>query len=258
MAALFLMLIGAANIDAQKFYVTLGGGYAFSAPGNVIGVNYISSVNNNLAINRENVYGTFGKGFNTNVVFGYMIEDYIGIEAGFSYLNVEGFETKFDDPRYSGLFYYTEHNANMSRVFAAIKITGGQRIKPYAKCGFVYGVGTEVKIDAITQPFIGYSTYLGGSSPGWFGALGVEYKLKGSLWVFLEGNVLYQVYSPGKLKLYGLTNTNTYELVDEWSSLNSNQLLRTTFPFSSIGINAGVKFLLGGKKNNAPATPEAK
>ena len=243
----FITQINTTHLSAQKFYATLAGGYAFSAPGNVIGTNYIFDLTNPSATRQENVYGTLGRGFNTSAIIGYMLTDYIAVETGYSYLAMEGHETGTGDPRYPEFYYLTELNSKMSRVFAALKITGGIRFKPYCKLGFMYGIGTEVTIDGVSVPYVSFNTYSGGSAPGGLGALGVEYKLKGRFWIFLEGNILYQVFSPDKLEVYDLTDTNTYELVDNWQTNNATQKLRQTFSFSSIGINAGIKFSFGGK-----------
>jgi hypothetical protein len=236
--------------QAQKFYAVAGAGYAFSAPGNVLGSNFIPTGDSILSVDLENVYGTYGKGFNTGIGIGYMITDFIGIEVASSYLKSEKYELKSGDPRYPGLLYLTVLNAKMLRILAAVKITGGNKVKPYCRIGFIYGIGMQVTQDDVTWPDISSDKYYGGTAPGWLGAIGVDWALLKKLSFFCEGNFILQNYFPAKREIKNDLGTYSYDLVDKMNSANDTQRLKPSFPFSSIGINAGIKFSFGRKKKD--------
>ena len=151
-SVIFVVATVSFHAEAQKFYATLGGGYAFSAPGNIMLVNYNYTGPFGWSNKEENIYGTYGKGLTTNASVGYMLADFIGIEIGCSFIKTEQYEYQTNDFRNISFMYLTVMNSKITRIFSAVKITGGKRIKPYVKCGFVYGIGTEVTIDDVTSP----------------------------------------------------------------------------------------------------------
>jgi hypothetical protein len=131
----------------------------------------------------------------------------------------------------------------------------------------VLGIATEAQYEdeyninntCVISPYIVTHKFSGGSSSGWFGTFGINFSAEEKTSFFFEANVYRQQFEPVKetVEACGAT-TLTYDLVDNPNPANPNEKQKPSFPFSSIGINAGVKFLLGGKKQNAASPSPVK
>jgi len=146
----------------------------------------------------------------------------------------------------------------MFRIIPALKITGGDHIRPYAKFGFVIGTGTSIKFDVngiIDNALVSGTEELSGHvSTGWLGAFGVDFRANDKLSVFIEVNAITQSWIPEKdVSRYSYTagnitttETETHNFVDVVPYNSSGLTLAPVEPFSSLGINAGIKLLFGG------------
>jgi hypothetical protein len=149
----------------------------------------------------------------------------------------------------------------------SLKLTWGEKHKPYIKLGIILGIATEAQFDdeynvgntCVISPYIITHKFSGGSSIGWQGTFGMNFLEEENISFFLEANVCRQHYEPVKetVEECGAT-TLTYDLVDKPNPANPDEKPKPEFPFSSIGINAGVIFLLGTKKKDTPQPAEVK
>jgi hypothetical protein len=243
---LFLLPLSATVVTSgQSLYLNLGVGYAFPSASQVIDRNHSSSFD-------ENVYGSYGKGFNFGAGIGVMFSDYIGAELGFSYLAGATYEVMDEAVLYS-------YDGSMFRIKPALKITAGDNVKPYAKFGVVFGLGTKVNVDISgvdgNNIITGKEEYSGGVPTGWLGAFGIDFHAGDNFSVFVEMETISQSWTPQKYDesiTYTNGNVSVTEvesriLVDNRPNGASGQALAPVEPFSSIGINAGIKLFLGGK-----------
>jgi len=238
-------MTSAIAMNAQP-YLNVGVGYAFPAASEVIDVSRISNVN-------ENIYGSFGKGFNFGAGIGTMFSSYAGAEIGFSYLAGSHYEIHDD------ALLYTVHG-NMLRIIPALKFTIGENVKPYMKFGFIFGLAPEVEIEVEGSQgdnfYSGTEEYSGGSSFGWLATLGADFPASSSVSVFAELNLVSQSYIPEKFESVitrtngsvAITTVDSRVLVDEVPDNSSGQSLAPVMPFSSFGVNAGIRIGFGSKE----------
>ena len=231
--------------------------------------------------------GSFGKGIQAGGTFGYMFTEHIGAELGIGNLLGAGITSKNN---YTSEYIDLTNSANnttntssseetatgkMLRFIPALKITAGNgKAKPYMRTGLVIGVGAKV-IDAIKPispptggAFAVEAEYSGGIALGFSGGLGVDFKLSSHFGIFAEGGIITQRWAPKKAELtkYTIdgidylptltTDEKETEFVDSYTSGSYNSSLPTKqlkifLPFSSAGINVGVHFSFGGKKESA-------
>ncbi len=263
MAAVFSAV--ALITNAQGVYVNLGLGYNLNAAKQVIGVN---QTDNTIAgtSSMEIKTGSYGKGFGFGLGLGYMFNENIGAEASFSMLFGSKYKTTYSDDQ--GVTGNGEVKGKIMRITPALKVTGGEKMKPYAKFGLVIGVGAKGDL-TYTETGVGYTykdtrKYSGGTSIGWMGAFGVDFELSDMIGIFLELNSINQTWAPEKnewsrnvtsgISTQSESGTQTY--VDKLSGAQSqsaifgvnNQELKDYNPFSSFGIHVGAKLSFGGSK----------
>ena len=243
---LFLLSAFAVTLaSGQNLYLNLGAGYAFPSASQVIDVSHTST-------NNENVYGSFGKGVNIKGGIGLMFSDHLGAELGFSYLIGSSYVVVDDAVLYT-------YKGKMFRIMPGLKFTFGDDVKPYAKFGVVFGLGGEVEAEvngiAGNNVITGTEKLSGGSSAGWFGAFGIDFRAGDNLSVFVELEGISQSWTPEKYDEsitlvngnVAVTQVESRILVDNLPDGASGQSLAPVEPFSSIGINAGIKLSFGSK-----------
>lgn len=237
-----LVLFVAYATQAQYFTLKIAGGYAgagFLKSEGVIGPKIdpfhpdvdaltpmanITDTMNGKAATYKAIRGSYGQGWNMTLGLGYMINRYIGVDLGVSYL--KSATISCDQTRqltlYTGLnyaaipYYLTAHittNAFGISLMPSINIQGakpGWKVYPYARVGIslpVYGGLTDkVKIDVQDNPlqskidtapfFLGKHTDVtlktkGTVSIGINGAVGVKYDALPFLSIFAEVNGQY-------------------------------------------------------------------
>jgi len=288
---LFVALLSS-GLFAQGFYISANTGYAFnmnpqqgwfSDSHRETIHNYFTGDYSSTTTYKEIKFG-LGKGLNFGGSVGYMFNDYLGLDLGFSYLL--GAETKVKDSYHSQDIYqdHTEdyysvsNNKLYSRMFTitpSILITPNfQKINPYLKMGVVLGVGS-IYWEAVSErsstgqvtPTSSTSEYAskfnGGVAIGVNASVGVEYNISDKLSIFGELNLTGMTYNPKKMEntkstvdgvdqLPNMTtrdketdfvkkHTETNQPVNEDEPKQQSLL---SFPFSSAGVNFGVKFNL--------------
>ena len=238
--------------NAQGAYVNVDVGYNLSAGSAVLGTNETTS-------NEEIVKGSFGKGISFGLGVGYMFNENVGAEIGFSYLSGSKFEFTDNDGTTSST---TEAKGKMMRITPALKVTAGESIKPYAKFGVVIGMAPKIEAEETGSTGFGGSftstdELSGGMAIGLMGAAGVDFKLSDMISIFVELNSISQSWAPDKDKwthtesVGGLSDSQSgtinYEDNISASNTDPNVGLKMNQPFSSFGIHAGVKLSFGGK-----------
>jgi len=278
LAMLFIAVFIGANTFAQGLYVNAGAGYGFPAACYLMEDNYVYHYDEGGSSWDYEIVkgsGSFGKGIQPGIIIGYMFNPNVGAELGVSYLLGGKIESKDE---YHG-FYGTEtreatHKGTMLRFTPALKMTvGNGNIKPYMRAGLVIGAAGKVKT---TQTNTGSgevksvveereSEYTGGISLGFAGALGADFMLSDNIGLFAELGVITQSYAPkkGEWTKYTVDGVDklgeleTYdkeiEFVDSFSDSDDSfdedspmKALKMYFPFSSVGVNIGVRIALGG------------
>ena len=242
---LFLALLSSTTLFSQGFYVTAGGGYAFTMNGQRTGIGneksestYNYQTNNSTSSSTiESVSLSYGKGFNFNGALGYMFNEYVGIDLGFNYL----FGGKTVTESYSkhteilqssnNVFENTNKTSNYSRMFRVIPsliVTPNfDKINPYIKIGAVIGFGSfyaESNRESLkngshqsTSSYISKSN--GGVAFGFNSALGVTYDFSERMSLFGEVNYIGMTYAPHK----SIRTKWEVDGVDQLPNLPTNQ-----------------------------------
>lgn len=323
-----VLCLAATSLHTQAQYFTLraAGGYAFPGLQRSEGIMgpkvdpYSPEKDGLLAMSNINdsvpsfkiVNGSYGQGGNFTFAFGYMINNYIGVEMGLSYLKSAKIscdqtreltiQTGFGNPpAYSAVGYFMnahiETQAFGLSLMPALIVQGakpGWKVYPYGRLGIslpVYGaLKHTISIDVedrlfseapalanlINQSpfFLGRKTEVeleteGTVSLGFNGALGVAYRPLPYLAITAEINGQHLVTraksaeitkwdTDGNSRLQDRGTYRTqFHFVDELNNESNNadynaaydknkakDDLRPTGPFSNIGFNVGVNFLL--------------
>ena len=248
------ILLISANLQAQKFYITAGGGYAFNmnaqkgwfANSKRERTRNTVTGNTSSTNTQEGVNFGLGKGVSFGGSVGYMFNDYLGLDLGFNYLY--GAETNSEqsfhrkDIYSSGTedYYDVSKNklyARMFNVTPSILITPNfEKFNPYLKLGVVLGFGSlywesNSESSSTGQVTPTYSTnssileYNGGLALGVNASVGAEYNLTENLGIFGELQLIGMNYSPKKMVttkstkngVDQLPNMTTYEKETEFS-----------------------------------------
>jgi opacity protein-like surface antigen len=247
-ALTIIITITALQLSAQKLYVSAGGGYGLSIIKNTTNINKtivhssiiystwdgISTVESNNVhwINEVKLFkgtGSYGKGFQTGVTVGYMINDYLGAEVNICYLfGSEIQESRTTTFRRSGIIYTdlvnpannitdftsfsdltdNKSKASMLRIIPGMRITFPDwKVKPYLKVGLVIGVACKLGKNTVysisnepadTSAVEETYKYTGGTSLGFAGGLGASMEVIKNLTVFAEAGVILQNWCPQK------------------------------------------------------------
>lgn len=219
---------------SQRLYFNTGLGYNLTAGSGIIQINPTNQ-------GVKNWYGSYGEGLIGAMGLGYMVNENLGCELGFSILAGKTFDYSFN----SNLRSYRYSNiGKMKRLIPALKITFGSKLKPYAKIGGVLGLKPEI-IKTVNQYIDKYS---GGTSIGFMSALGVDIQSNESVSIFVEIVTISQSWAPKKIEIETPNSHTTIYYVDKryyGSGSNPEERLKVFFPFGSVGINAGIKMTFG-------------
>lgn len=242
------------TVNAQGLYLNVGLGYNLAAGKQLIGTNTTSS-------SIEGVYGSYGKGISPDLGVGFMFSEHVGAELGFSYLLGGKYETTDNDGSTTST---TEAKAKMLRIIPAIRVTTGETVKPYARFGIVIGMMPKADVEETgsttvsgfgSTSFTNTDKYTGGSSIGFLGAAGVDFKLSDMLAIYAELNSITQSWAPNKREStmvssaggVSVSESSTTNFEDNVPDNSTGIGLKYFEPFSSFGIHAGVKLMFGGK-----------
>jgi len=268
------MFISLFSIAAySQFYINVGGGYNLGIANQSLLHNY-ESTNNIVKI--ENVKTSLGKGANFGLNIGYMFNGNIGIDLQCTYLlgdEATG-ESKSTYTFYNTKYYDYEKisiKSQMIRVNPSIIIASGfDKLDPYARFGVILGFGSvtytnlneEYENNILENKVIEKWKYNGGMAFGLSSALGLMYHISDLISVYGELDLVSMSYAPtkgvmteytvnGADKLPDLTTDAkeiefldeiTYDYDNPPSTAEPSKELKFYFPYSSIGLNIGVRF----------------
>lgn len=267
---------GIANVFSQGFFTELSGGYSFMLAPQEIGTNEsFLLTDSEIKEEYESIKGSYGQGMNFGLKLGYMINSNFGFDLNTSYLISSKFESSYSE-KYNSTWMgnYEESRdrlvqAKMLRFNPSfIMAMGNEKIAPFTKIGVVFGIGSaeqNVEYNNSDGDVNKYTTVVnGGLSIGASAEIGLKLKLTEKLSFVGAVNFLAMNYAPkkGEYTAYTENGVNVLDLmetserevefVDGYSISssdpdNSNQPskeLKMYLPFSSIGLNIGIRFSL--------------
>lgn len=327
LSTVLLAIVISSSFAQKGFTLRLAGGYGWPGITNSEGImgpkidpfspekdGLVPMMNINDTIpSTKTIHGSYGKGVNVTLAFGYMINQYFGVELGVSYLKSATFTSDQTreltlqlapgpPPQYGALGRYMQAhistNAFGVSLMPAVVLKGakpGWKVYPYGRLGIsmpIFGGLTHtiaIDVDTTFLDKVSQDPYYLGKrvdvtlktegtvSIGVNGAIGIAYQPLPYLAITAEINGQYlttraksskitQWDTDGKSRLQerGVYRTE-FKFVDELDN-NSNNAdynknydktkpkddIRPSGPFSNIGFNIGVSFLLSketlGKK----------
>jgi hypothetical protein len=201
---------------------------------------------------------SFGGGIVPQLGLGYMMNEYFGFELNASFLMGNYLTWKEEDS--TGIVAYCERSTG---VFISPKLlfiypNTGHRLRPFANFGLTVSTGAKLKqIWTATYSSGDYRKvheYKTRMAVGFNSALGCAYRLNKSLdlWVSAEGIMLAPALKSGKLTAYTINevdqmpslnpSSTSWNYVNKKDPTSSTDYLTAKRPFSSIGVNVGVRF----------------
>lgn len=277
-----LMFINLFSITAySQFYINVGGGYnlgianqtLLNIANQTLLINYESTDNIQKI---ENVKTSLGKGLNFGLNLGYMFNGNIGIDLQCSYLlGDETTSESKDNYTFLNINFYDYEKisikSQMFRVNPSIIIASGfDKLDPYAKFGVILGFGSitlnylyeEYENNQLQDKEVVKWKMDGGMAFGLSSALGLMYHISDLISVYGELDLVSMSYAPtkgvmteytvnGADKLPDLTTDAkeiefldeiTYDYDNPPSTAEPSKELKFYFPYSSIGLNIGVRF----------------
>lgn len=266
--ASFIICLSLGKLYPQGLYLHTNSAYGMSLASREIGGDYSSTGNVKL------VRTSFGKGLDLGFGAGYMLTKNIGVECNFNYL-IGGKTQATDASNTSAPADVYVLKGRMLRIIPTVKISTGEKIRVYSKIGLVLGVFNRF----IEEDTYYYSNWMGGVdkserttvmkggiSMGFKGNLGVDFALSDRLDLFSEVYFISQAWAPkkaeitrylfnGEDKLGTLTTRQREtEFVDEYNynttipDTQPDKSLKIYLPYSSWGINIGIKIKFGKKE----------
>lgn len=231
------------TVFTQKHSVYFGTGYTIPTTTSVIGSFHTET-------STEQNLSTFSKGMVYQGGLQFSVTNNFLLELNVNYL--PGFENeKFYTEWDGGYLSYT--NSNLSIIPAInIKFDVGN-FAPYTKFGVSINF-INLKLNSESGNIYSNTKYeykySDNYSIGFVGGIGINFSLWQSFIIFTEAQINSLTYYPDKLEItenFGGTKvTTTYELKDkiEYNTSNENVRLKQEFPFSSIAIIAGIRYVL--------------
>jgi hypothetical protein len=249
----------ASNTQQGKIFFNINVGYGLSAVPQLLDNN--SNVINGDFLS-EGVYGTFGRGFLTNVRFGYALGNHVAFDAGLSYLIGQAVTSKSISQNSN-----TERSRNafiLNANPALILMHQHNNLGIYARSGMMLGLSENLTYEEkrIYTNFNGIASsetrtvkYFGGISWGFSSALGLTYKINPNVSIVSELNLITQNWAPRKSivteytvdgidKLYTLPNKEITYYGSGSNNSSSFSNYKNYLPLSSISFNAGIRFEL--------------
>ncbi|MCW3102898.1 MAG: hypothetical protein JWO09_1338 [Bacteroidetes bacterium] len=252
---------------AQKMYAGFAAGYGLSMASQSLA----SNVNNgNIHTSASVVRGSLGKGFHLNGSVGYLLRPKTGLEINVSYLDSWNYRSEYR--RENAFVEKTTLSATMLRLTPAFRLNLAEgKIRPYITLGVVFRLTGNIWIDDMYVDLQTQSEtrstwkYSKGFSLGLSSSAGAIYLLNPKLAIFAGLDMISQSWGPkrGILTRYEIDGVDMIpnmspsqkeiDFLDNYTATNYNpsagwshrQQLRQYYPFSSIGINAGIHFILG-------------
>lgn len=246
------------------FYVGVHGGYSLPiATQNINHLNFSNETEQDGGNRFDDILLSLGKGGNAGINIGYMFNQNLGAELGVDYLFGTKYDAKYRDPSDPDYTFDQYLSAKMVQFKPSVVLrTSYDQITPYAKLGFVIGVGSTIKYEE--NEHFGSNNYeyememKEGVGFGLNGAIGLDYALNNNMSVFGEITAVSMNYAPKKgYVTQALQNGTDYlpelsvrdkeiefldDFTDNGSANEPEKQQRQSYPFSSIGLNLGLKY----------------
>ncbi|MEO7990205.1 MAG: hypothetical protein ABI663_11730 [Chryseolinea sp.] len=275
----FVLLSGLAS---AQVYFRAGGGYALPTATESVGDMQTRTDsydgNNYSGTNKtKNVSASYGSGINFNAGAGFMFSEFFGVDLNISYLAGKKYKTGDRYNNYvNGVIVGTDETittTNSKAIFItpSFVITTGGAHAPYGRFGVVLGspkVTSEESsyydTDGTGSSFKKWES-TGGLSAGFQGAVGMNWTLGSNLKLYTEVNFTSMTFYPKEANLTESTNDGVSDLdqtymyykktefvksIDNTAQIDyekPRQELRQGTPFSSVAIQVGVVYSIGGK-----------
>jgi len=254
------------QLNAQKAYLSVSAGYALPMGQQTLtGISFSNyTVVSNGAISRQAAV-SLGAGMNWGASVGYLFNKNLGAELSFSYL--KGAEQTAQNVYPTESTHYSLQS-NAIRMIPSLVITckvGG--VNPYARLGLLISNGyvtygtTTITDEGSSETVVEMK---GGTGLGVSSAMGAAVKLNKKLSVFGELNLISLAYAPTRSEMTRFTYLGTDllsnltvcerkkifvdELISDYTQPQSDseptQELKHNLPFSSFGINIGLRISL--------------
>ncbi len=275
------IFISQINSKAQGLYVGIGGGYGIPSQVQTFYPTYTSNGSTSTFTSQSVSYG---QGVSVGIYGGYMITRNLGVELNisdkFSYNSTSTNSNSTTD--FTNMTNYTA-KGGLFRFTPGIRLmTGENKLKIYTVTGLIIGLPSasieenststnSSQTGSITNTDDEISTYSGGIIIGFHGAIGAIYMVSDKIGIFGEVFGDFQTWTPSQLLITTYTENGVDELgqlttsekqtnfVSSFTSTNSSspgspsQNTKVYLPFSSFGINIGVRFSFGKGSDQTPA-----
>jgi opacity protein-like surface antigen len=278
-----VLTLFSAIVMAQSLYIRPGIGYGLAIAASSIGENQtrVDIYSNSGTISESStkgVYASYGAGFDASFALDYEINKNVIIDLNFQFLMGKHYKTGSTYDNTGGSFVENDYNItethstglliNPSVVFSA----GFGKAAPYGRIGFITGNPTIKGKNSNYYNGDGISDrqteweYTKGFAFGFQSAVGMNWKLTDKIDLFSELNFVGLTYYPGNYTLTastydGINNMANYSVsqkeiiykrkfdpsaVNIDSAKPATELKKST-PFSSISLQAGIRFPLWRK-----------
>jgi hypothetical protein len=261
------------TLSAQSMYLRLGVGGGIGLgyyAGNSFADRSTTQTSDNYTVKSLGL----GTGFNANLAFGYMMNEYMGFELGLNEFFglprkthstlTTTFANQTLDDKWSGMMFQV--------VPAFILTPGLEKVNPYARIGFIIGVlpaivenytstGTTAPESSVNESY--RAKYYGGLAVGFTAAGGAQFTLNEKISLYAEIVFNGINYAPKKGKYTEWTIDGSDHLATattkekEWIYVKERDIAETipdtdpdkvfkeSYTFSNVLINFGVKFRFG-------------
>lgn len=279
---IILSFVLSSGLASAQVYFRAGGGYAIPIATESVGQmqsrNYVDDGNTTSDRDKtKSVSASYGSGINFNVGGGFMFSEFFGVDLNASYLMGKKYETGYNRQYDYGSYVYTDNNTittNSKAIFItpSFVITTGGAHAPYGRFGVVLGSPSINREQSTYNDGDGTYTsfkkweYKGGISTGFQGAVGMNWTLAANLKLYTEVNFTSMTFYPKEGNLTKSSDddvSNDLDQVDAYykkiefvkSIDNTAQTdftkprkeLRQGTPFSSLSLQVGVVYSIGGK-----------
>lgn len=260
-----LLTMSAGSAFAQ-LHVRANVGYNLSANGQAIGSNYRETYDGQTGTNErseEAVHGSFGSGLSFHLGVGASINGSLGYDVEAGYLVGRKYTTQYS---YTSGSYINREKQEISsssfQIAPSLTFTAGTgSIQPYTRVGPVIALSKLKSKDSEYNTYSGINEiteneYTGGISLGFKGVLGVAFNTDKKLHFFGEVSFVSMSYAPTEREITAYTvdgndalnsipkEFRKTELKDKITNTDTHAELQQKYSLGSLGIQAGVRFML--------------
>jgi len=263
-----ILILSQIQISAQELIINFDAGYGFNIATESITEGYSNKIAEWETEFKSIIY-SHGKGLNFNAEIEYFKQENIGFGLGIGYLKSSKVEVLFNRIDFISNDVYT---ARMLRFSPFIKLVIKKgKYQYYSKFGYLIGILGQVKkedtfMDDSGNEGFSRTIYNKGISHGAIAGIGLAYEINDRLSFSGEIRVFVQSFGPKKRELVVSTRNGEDRLPElELGYIHSNYVdnfvhkwnpnggtdfsepltdLRRFHPFSSIGLNVGIKYKL--------------